>query len=73
MTQTPDPPDRLDPHDFTRIDATARRMIARYSTMKIAEEMANWHGCDYPPASRERNYWTRVGARIMQYRLSRGE
>jgi len=32
-------------------------MLRRYSSARIAEEMAHFHGCDYREGDEQRAYW----------------
>jgi hypothetical protein len=51
----------------------ARRMLARYTSPHVAEEMAHWHACDYAPGDWRRGYWERVKAEIQQATSRKGE
>lgn len=51
-------------HNQDRVDATARRMLARYSSARVASEMAGYHACDYGPNTDMRIFWRKVSARI---------
>jgi hypothetical protein len=62
--EKPDP--RLDD-----VEATAERMLARYSTSGVAAEMAHWHAMDHPPGDTYRNYWMGVYGAIQRRRLGR--
>jgi hypothetical protein len=53
-------------HDEERkIEAVAEGMLKRYSTPKVAREMAYIHAMDHPPNSDKRIYWLRVYERII--------
>lgn len=51
-------PERLTPR------AAAEGMLRRYSSAKIAAEMAHLHGMDYPAGSAQRRYWEQVKTEI---------
>ena len=38
-----------DDYDDARVDRVTRGMLARYSTAKVAREMAHWNWMDYAP------------------------
>ena len=54
------------------IDETARRMLARYSSPRVAEEMAGWHKHDHPSGSKHYKYWEAVQKRIRAIASARG-
>lgn len=54
---------------LTRAHAIAEGMLKRYSTFKVASDMAHYHAMDYPRHSEERTFWKEVGREIS--RLSR--
>jgi hypothetical protein len=49
--------------DRTRVVETAERMVKRYSTAKVASEMAWWHSTD----SVESEFWRTVSRYIDQH------
>lgn len=49
---------------MSRVTETATRMVARYSSSRVASDMAHYHACDYPRDSREAIYWRAVSHRI---------
>ena len=46
------------------VDEIARGMLRRYSSAKLAMEMAHWHGMDYGPGSEGRKKWAQVRREI---------
>jgi hypothetical protein len=42
----------------------ARNMLQRYSSPRVAEEMAHGHACDYTPDSEAAKHWRAVQAEI---------
>lgn len=53
------------------VDATAERMLKRYSTPAVAAEMAHWHAMDHNPGDCYRNYWLAVYGAIQSRRLGK--
>jgi hypothetical protein len=53
------------PHEEQETE-TARRMLSRYSSPKVAAEMAHFHAMDHPPGSTKRSYWQRVRDEILR-------
>lgn len=54
----------MNAYSVERVREIAAGMLARYSTAKVAGEMAHFHAMDFPAGSAERSYWYRVGAEI---------
>lgn len=52
------------------IEETAKRMLARYSSSKVATEMALFHACDYHEGSAQYKRWRAVADKIKE--LARG-
>jgi hypothetical protein len=47
-------------YGLERVEETAQRMLVRYSTPKVAREMAFWHAMDHVYGSAGRIFWDAV-------------
>lgn len=70
-TATAEQAPAFDAYAPDRVHETALRMLRRYSTVKVAREMAFFHGIGHPDGSRERAYWLAVDVRIMELAKAR--
>lgn len=57
-------------YNLNRAHEIAASMLKRYSTVKVATDMAHYHSMDYPRHSEARRFWQEVGREIA--RLARG-
>lgn len=51
-------------YSLTHAHLVAATMLKRYSTYKVASDMAHYHAMDYPRHSEEREFWKEVGREI---------
>lgn len=53
------------------VQDVAAGMLARYSSLAVAMEMAHWHAMDYPEGDPRRVRWQAVGRKIRELAIAR--